>query len=396
MSADRPPRIAFYIPLFLNGGIERFVCNIAEEMASRGLIVDILMNQTTPMVDNIPETANVLNLSSHSLLSVFAASSLVSPDVASAFRSLPAYVDYLRKYDPNMVVVMRTSPAGIGGVRLAQSDAKVIVRESNTPSIATANPTHAIGRLAPTAKKLFYPLADKVVGVSAGVARDLQEWLDLPKEQITYIYNPTYNKAIEKRAMEPVEHPWFADRKPTVGMTDKEPYLLVSVGRFADQKDFATLLRAFAQVRKERSVQLALIGDGDNRSRLEQLATYLDIMDDVAFVGHVMNPYKYVSRSDLFILSSYFEGLPNVLIEAIGVGTPAIATDCPSGPREILLDGAGGTLVPVEDTEALAKAITSLLDDSDRAERELRRARDELNRFTPEQVVDEYLELAIN
>jgi glycosyltransferase involved in cell wall biosynthesis len=134
------------------------------------------------------------------------------------------------------------------------------------------------------------------------------------------------------------------------------------VGRLQQQKDYPTLLHAFAQVRQTRPVHLLILGEGKERAQLEELIKKLGLEDDVSMPGFVMNPYAYMARASMFVLSSRWEGLPTVLIEALCCGTPVVSTDCPSGPREILKDGQYGQLVPVGEANALAQAIASTLD----------------------------------
>jgi len=135
----------------------------------------------------------------------------------------------------------------------------------------------------------------------------------------------------------------------------------VAVGRLQMQKDYPTLLHAFAQVRKNRPVRLLILGEGKDRLALEELIKELGLEQDVSLPGFVMNPYAYMARASLFVLSSRWEGLPTVLIEALCCGTPVVSTDCPSGPREILRDGQYGQLVPVGDVDGLAQAIEAAL-----------------------------------
>jgi len=157
---------------------------------------------------------------------------------------------------------------------------------------------------------------------------------------------------IFKKSRENVVHPWFADNSSP---------LIISVGRLSEEKDHLLLLRAFQKIRKECSAKLAFIGDGGLRCFLEDIVTEFGLEKDVCFLGFVENPYKYIARSNLFVLSSKSEGLPTVLIEALALGVPVVSTDCPSGPREILMNGALGVLVPVGDMEALADAMLSNL-----------------------------------
>jgi len=135
----------------------------------------------------------------------------------------------------------------------------------------------------------------------------------------------------------------------------------MGMGRLTRQKDFPTLIRAFAVVRSQSSCRLMILGEGQDRSKLKRLTEVLGIQDDVDFPGFVANPYRFLSRAKLFVLSSVWEGSPNALSEAMALGVPVVATDCPSGPREILQGGLYGPLVPMGDVDALAEAMRATL-----------------------------------
>jgi glycosyltransferase involved in cell wall biosynthesis len=157
---------------------------------------------------------------------------------------------------------------------------------------------------------------------------------------------------LKEKAHASLKHPWFERGQPPV---------ILGVGRLSPQKGFATLIRAFSQVRQTRLARLLILGEGRERPMLEALVRELGLEQDVKLPGFTTNPYPYMSQASLFVLSSRWEGLPGVLIEALYCGTPVISTDCPSGPREILKGGLYGQLVPVDDVGALAPAIEMAL-----------------------------------
>jgi glycosyltransferase involved in cell wall biosynthesis len=163
------------------------------------------------------------------------------------------------------------------------------------------------------------------------------------------IYNPSVmaSEVLEK-AKSPLDHPWFKPDQPPV---------LIAIGRLEQQKDYPTMIKAFAEVRQAQPARLLILGEGRDRISLEKLIKEYGLDQDVSLPGFVSNPYAYLSRADLFVLSSRWEGLPTVLIEALCCGTQVVSTDCPSGPREILKDGKYGRLTPVGDVGALAAAI---------------------------------------
>jgi glycosyltransferase involved in cell wall biosynthesis len=156
------------------------------------------------------------------------------------------------------------------------------------------------------------------------------------------------------------------------------------------QKDFPTLLRAFAQLRQTRHARLLILGEGEERQMLEALSARLGVNEDVSLPGFVENPYPYMVNASVFALSSRWEGLPTVLIEVLYCGTPVVATDCPSGPREILRSGEIGRLVPMEEPAALAEAIAATLDANGPQP-----SRESWQPYTLETVVDQYVDLLL-
>lgn len=195
--------------------------------------------------------------------------------------------------------------------------------------------------------------SDGIITHSAGVARELVAFYQVPPEKAVTLPNPTMTPDFFEKANAEVNHPWFASEAPPV---------IIAVGRLARVKDFPTLLRAFAILRQQRTCRLMILGDGKQKSRLARLADELGISDDVELHGFCQNPYAFLKRAALLAVSSIREGGPIVLIEALALGIPAVATDCPTGPREILQDGRLGRLTPPGDAEALAKALQETLD----------------------------------
>lgn len=199
----------------------------------------------------------------------------------------------------------------------------------------------------------FYPRSDGVIAVSDGVREDLLNTVGLKGVEVTRIYSGSVSPQALKRAEEPLEHPWFGDHR--------DRPVIVTVGRLVPQKDYANLLRAFALVLEERPARLVIVGGGRESEALEALARELKILEHVCFAGFQANPYPWMAKADVFALSSRWEGLVNVLLEALGLGTPVVSTDCPSGPREILADGRYGILVPMQDPVALADGLLTTL-----------------------------------
>lgn len=203
-------------------------------------------------------------------------------------------------------------------------------------------------------KRLLYPSADHITVISTGIKDDLVAQLHVEADRVTVVYNPTVTPQIFEGAKQPVTHKFFEGGHQVV----------LAAGRFVVEKGFDVLLRAFASVRAQRPAKLLLLGDGPLRSELEALVRQLGIGDDVDMPGFDPNPFKYMARATMFVLSSRHEGLPGVLIQAMACGTPSVSTDCPSGPSEIIAkSGEEGILVPPDDVDALARAMSSILGD---------------------------------
>ena len=200
----------------------------------------------------------------------------------------------------------------------------------------------------PLFMRLTYRSADTIIAVSNGVADDLSTMLKLKRNQINVIYNPVVSEHLIKNSREPVDHPWLTSNKVPV---------ILGVGRLTEAKNFNALIHAFSIVVASIPARLIILGEGEQRDSLETIIDQLNLADQVDLPGFTNNPYPYMRCADLFVLSSIWEGLPTVLIEALSCGTKVVSTDCPSGPREILENGKWGTLVPVNNAEELANAM---------------------------------------
>lgn len=195
--------------------------------------------------------------------------------------------------------------------------------------------------------------AARFVGVSRGVSASLSANMEVPGDGITTIYNPVVTPDLQVRMAERPDHPWLQGRETPV---------ILAVGRLAHEKDHFTLIKAFARIATRRPCRLIILGEGALRKELEGLVADLKLTDRVSLPGWVENPFAFMSRASLFVLSSIYEGLGMVLIEALACGCPCVSTDCPAGPAEILEDGRVGPLVPVGDETALAEAMGRVLD----------------------------------
>jgi glycosyltransferase involved in cell wall biosynthesis len=336
--AESKPRIALFIGCFGGGGIERNTAQIAHCLVKLGVEIDLVLDKGgSPHLWRMPPETRIIDLKASSL-----------------WKSLPGLVRYLRQerplamfaadHYPNEIAIMARKIAGVS--------TRTIVSERNQLSKTARNSTQIKARLAPLFARFLYPLADGIMAVSHGVAQDLAETASLPLERIETIYNPVINPEMLLKAKEPVEHPWFAPGEPPV---------ILGVGKLEQQKDFPTLIQALAKVRRSQPARLMILGWGPDRPQLEALVKDLELEDAVYLPGYIKNPYPYMKRAAVFALSSAWEGLPTVLIEAMALGTPVVSTDCESGPLEILAGGKYGYLTPVGDSEALADSILQVL-----------------------------------
>lgn len=229
-------------------------------------------------------------------------------------------------------------------------------------------------------KRLLYRRADHITSVSQGVKDDLIRRLQVADERISVVYNPVITENIPHQAVEPVEHPWFNENIPVI----------LGVGRLVEEKDFSTLIKAFTVIRAERKARLFILGEGELRENLEQLIVSRGLQEDVQFGGFDPNPFKYMAKCTCFVLSSKFEGLPGVLIQAMYCGAPVISTDCPSGPSEIIESGVDGFLVSVGDVAAMADKLKYLLDHPEVRRQFSQQAQISTQKFKVETVLNYY------
>jgi glycosyltransferase involved in cell wall biosynthesis len=230
-------------------------------------------------------------------------------------------------------------------------------------------------------KKLLYQQSDRITSVSQEVKNDIVARLCVPPELISVIYNPVVTDELQHLAAEAVDHPWFHEPTPTI----------LGVGRLVVEKDFPTLITAFAKVRAERSARLVILGEGPLKNDLLALARSRGLKNDVWFAGFDKNPFKYMAKCTMFVLSSRFEGLPGVLIQAMACGAPVISTNCLAGPAEIVNPDVDGFLVPVGDITSLADKMKYLLDRPDVRQRLSNEARQSAARFKADSVISKYV-----
>jgi glycosyltransferase involved in cell wall biosynthesis len=333
-------RIAIFLPSLNGGGAERVMVTLANAFAKRGYEVDlVLATALGPYLKNVSPAVRIVDLNAGRLI----------------WALLPVAL-YLRGERPTAMLsaMTHTNVIAILARMLAKVSTRLVVSERST---ITFNKNQARG----LAAWILYALVPKlyvqvngIIAVSKDSAADLIQFANLSASSVEVIYNPFELVSIHKCAADTVDHPWFAIGQPPV---------VLGVGRLTEQKDFSSLINAFARLRSDgRLIRLLILGEGELRSSLEKLLTESGLTtDDVQLPGFVSNPFAYLARCDVFVLSSRWEGLPGALIEAMACGAPVVCTNCESGPSEILEGGRWGSLVPVGDVDALAKAIDAVL-----------------------------------
>lgn len=333
-------RIAIFVPSLSGGGAERIMVTLANRFADRGLQVDLVVARLGgaygTYLGDVSPAVNIVDLKARRLIF-----------------SLPALIRYFRRTPPDacLSAINHANVLAIAARWLSGSRFRLVVSERNS----LANEVRGISlrnRVMPWLMRYTYPHADALVAISKGLAGELSAGISFPQNSIIVIHNPVPVERIRRLAAEPLPD-------------DDERYmpLILGAGRLKPQKDFPTLIRAFALLRAQRPCRLVILGEGSLRAELTELVAELDLTGDVSFPGFAANPYTWMKRADLFVLSSAWEGFGNVLAEAMACGTRVVSTDCSSGPAEILEDGKWGRLVPVSDAAAMAAAMAATLDD---------------------------------
>ena len=355
---------AFFLPALNGGGAERVFLHLAEGLLAEGHSVDMVMTRASgPLLTEVPPNAMIFDL-----------------NCRRNIYSLPRLMDYLRRRRPDVLISSLNTcniVAALAG-KLSRAGTRVFIRQANTLSMTLNRAESRAGRLLLMAIRLSYPLADGIIAVSNGVAQDLREFAGLPEARTKVIYNPVLippECTGETPGMD-----WFEPDCPPV---------ILAVGKLESQKDFGTLIRAFALLQRQRPAHLLILGEGSQRKNLERIVDELGLLGRVRLPGFVRNPYAYMRRANVFVLSSAWEGLPNVLLQAMACGCPVVSTDCPSGPREILKGGELGEMVPVGDIPAMAAKIAAVLDGKADRESLIARSRE----FSLDRICREYVEV---
>lgn len=341
----RAHHLAIYLPSLVSSGLTRVMLNLSDGLIELGYDVDIVVSRAVgDFREEVPSEAEIVSLNApvdHKL----------STPATRNITALPGLILYLRRETPDVLLsaMNHGSVTSLLARRVARVDTRTAVTVHTHLSTHIQRFQNVRTRLTPAAINLFYRGANRVIAVSNGVADDLAMRTILQRDRIHVIYNPVVSPELLKKANEPVGHPWFEPGEPPV---------ILSVGRLSDHKDYSTLIRAFDQLNSKQDARLIIVGEGNQRQRLEKLVENLGLSEVVDLPGFVGNPYSYMRAASLFVFSSLGdEGLPTVIIEALACQCDVVATDCPSGPAEILDNGTYGRLVPPKSPNELANSM---------------------------------------
>lgn len=411
-------RIGIVLPELAGGGAERAILRLAGGLIERGHSIDLLLLRPVGVYRKAVPSGIRIFLTRSWLRRVPGARAFfadavrqgLSPKKLSvsplrrfrAFQTLrrrwsgaritwrnalhgAAVAAYIQRARPDLLFAA-LHPANVAvvcGRYLAGTDTPVAISPRN--NIALDYPEKNLASAV-----IFYREADAIVAVSEGVADGAARTLGIDTSRITAIPNPIPVATIAAVASEPVEHPWFAEGEAPV---------VLAVGRSSSQKDYPTLVRAFAILRRSMEARLVILcdfggfGHQSGIRKTQELATSLGVIGHVAHLDFDENPFRYMARAGVVTLSSRYEGFPNVLPEAMACGTAVASTDAPYGPDEILEGGRWGPLVPVGDADALAEALVGILRGRRVAAEDLRTR---ASFFATERVVNAYEELFVS
>jgi glycosyltransferase involved in cell wall biosynthesis len=338
---NRQCQLAMVTLAFEGGGPERDTVLLCNALAAKGIRVAILvLRDQGPLRSMLDPAVRVVVVSERRIRYAI-------PGLRRLIRTLaPAVVagSGIPSLNLATLLAVRTLPRG--------RRPKLILREAAVPSMALHDPSRS-NRLAYRILRFLYRQADRIITHTDEAARDLVQNFSIPEAMISVMrLNAVITGSLIMRLAQ-----WDAE-------AGRERDLIVCVGRLSREKDHRTLLRAMTLMPPKRPWRLAIIGDGPERAALEAFARSHNLADRTVFTGYVVDPIAWMMRASVVVLSSLYEGLPCVIMEALACGTPVVATDCPYGPRAILQGGRYGTLIPVGDAGAMAAAIEAVLDSS--------------------------------
>lgn len=362
-------KFSLLIHTLSGGGVERSTIRLARRLAELGHEVDLaVFSAEGSMVAEVPASVRLVDFRSRHIATTI----------------LP-YVRYMWRERPDVVISANSGANLIASLLngIFCPRCSVIITQRSREGILEGRQLRWRHRVLQTFCRIAYRRADAIVAISNGVAQRLFETVPgLRRERMHVIYNPVWSLQIAELATAPADHPWL-------GAEGQLPVVL-GVGRLSEEKGFDTLIRAFGLLTRHREARLIIIGEGEERAKLERVVAETGLSASVSLPGYMANPFAAMARCAVFVLPSQHEGFGNVLVEAMACGASIVSTDCPGGPGEILAGGAFGTLVPVDDAPAMAQALAGVLDRRSDPARQVERAKV----FSIEAAANRYLALA--
>lgn len=332
-------QVLIYIDCLQGYGADKVLVKLANGLADQGIKVDLIVSRRKVASDlKIRKSINIKYLNS----------SRFNPIKNIIYLSY-----YIFKYKPEIVIssIHFNNIVATCALYLSRQKTKLILRQANVLEEQFKDYPFPVSLILRYLLKLAYKNANLLIAPSQAVALDMKKYLKAKKQEIKVIYNPTVTPDIFEKAQQDTNHEWFQKNYP----------IILSVGRLKPQKDFQTLLKAFAKVKQNfKQAKLVILGEGFQREELTNLAIQLGIDKEVDLAGYKKNPYPFISKANVFVSSSRYEGLPNVIIEAFALGKKIVATDI-GGSAEILKNGLYGELVPVGNEDLMAEAIERAL-----------------------------------
>jgi glycosyltransferase involved in cell wall biosynthesis len=354
-------KILFFMQSLGGGGAERTVVNIVNNLNKELFSVKLVIgnNNSNAYSEFLDQKINVIDLKTtrlrYSIVKLRKIINKEQPDII-----------FTTVNHNNIITSLVTAS-------LVNNKPKLIVREAAIRS--ESKKAKLINKI--LTKFCYNIIADGVVALSKGVKNDLVMNFGINKGKVKVIYNPVDIEKIEAMKSESIDEEFVDDEK-----------VLISVGRLVDTKDYPTLLRAFKIISERFKAKLIIAGIGELEKELKQMALDLGIHNNVIFKGFLKNPYKYMSKSDIFILTSKWEGFGHVIVEAMAAGLPVISTECNSGPKEIITNNINGKLVEVGNFEDLADTIIETLENDN--SKLVYNARSRAQDFNVKKIINDY------
>ncbi len=368
MASTTQKRIVIFLTSLGGGGAEKAMLHLAMSLHSKGHQVSFfLIVKEGPYLKQVPQKIEVVSFN----------------PLVKRFRvpqSLLPFSLYLRRESPDVIISAMNKCNLIAIVARAISGikTKLIISEQNFISLSIRGLIRK--RVMHLLIRLLYPRANFITAASKGIADDLSKCAKIPQERVQVVYNPIIDEKVYEKCREDVSHPFFSESSEGV---------VIGVGSLSESKGFANLIEAFSILRREKNLRLIILGEGEEREKLEEMTGNLGVEKYVSMPGFVDNPYAYMARSKVFVHPAIYEGLGNVLVEAMACGTPVVATNCPTGPAEALDNGRFGRLVPVKNINALAEAIKEAMSSPRNHEELCKRAKF----FSVEAAANKYLKM---